>query len=275
MDPDTPRALPVWAALSLLVLLVLVGACGAGRGSSTQGHDAPAKEIIVAAASDLHPAFEELGREFTAATGTEVAFSFGSSGQLREQIVNGAPFDLFASANVEFVDAVIEAGHGRAETKADYARGQLALTIGPGVDLPANVEDLADPAYRRIAIANPTHAPYGLAARQVLENAGIYDEVEDRLVYGENVSDTRRIARSGNADAALVALSLVVADPGINYEVVPADLHEPLRQTLVVTSTGARGETAQAFAELVSSPTGHEVMARYGFEPMPAVPAEG
>lgn len=252
------------AALAVAALggLLLAG-CGSDPGSSDGG------PVTVAAASDLRFAFQELGERFTEETGIEVTFSFGSSGQLREQIVNGAPFDVFASANVEFVDAVIEAGRGRAETKADYALGRIVLWAPPGTELPRSIDDLADPAHRRIAIANPEHAPYGVAAVQSLESAGIADVVQDRLVYGENISDTLRIAQSGNADVGIVALSLVIAD-GSDHVLVPAELHEPLRQALVVTADDEEAEAATAFAEYVNSPVGREVMVRFGF----ALPGE-
>ncbi|WP_291382842.1 molybdate ABC transporter substrate-binding protein [Demequina sp.] len=247
------------ALLACAAALVL-SACGGTADASppTVG------EITVAAASDLRPVFEELGEAFEAETGTRVTFSFGSSGQLREQILGGAPFDLFASANVEFVDDVIEAGRGVAATKADYAFGRIVLWAPAGVALPRSIEDLTAHQYRRVAIANPEHAPYGLAAQQALQSAGVYEQVQSRLVYGENISDTFRIAQSGNADVGMVALSLAIAD-GSDYTVIPADLHEPLEQALVVTSTGPRGETATAFADMIGSPAGREVMARYGF----------
>ena len=226
-------------------------------------------QITVAAASDLRFAFEELGEAFTADTGIEVTFSFGSSGLLREQIVNGAPFDLFASANVEFVDAVIEAGRGQADTRTYYAYGRLVLWAPSGSPLPGSVADLADPQFGRIAIANPNHAPYGLAAQQALDSAGILDAVGDRLVYGENISDTLRITESGNTGVGIIALSLMAVDTN-DYTLVPSDAHEPLRQALVVTSTGARGEAARAFVEHLDSPSGREVMTSYGF----ALPGE-
>jgi molybdate transport system substrate-binding protein len=229
--------------------------------------------ITVAAASDLRPAFEELGALFEADTGIAVTFSFGSSGQLREQIVNGAPFDVYASANVEFVDEVIEAGRGVAETKADYALGRIVLWTPPGVVLPAEIGELTDARFRRIAIANPEHAPYGLAAKQALETAGIYTDVESRLVYGENISDTFRIAQSGNAEIGIVALSLAIANGG-DYTLLPSELHEPLEQALVVTSTGPAGDAATAFAEFLGSPQGREVMIRYGFV-LPGDPTPG
>jgi molybdate transport system substrate-binding protein len=256
-----------------LAALLLAAACGGSDASTDGGAGAPAATdgaITVAAASDLRLAFEELGEAFTADTGTEVTFTFGSSGQLREQIVNGAPFDLFASANVEFVDAVIEAGFGDPDTKADYAYGRIALRAAPGASLPARIEDLADPAYARIAIANPEHAPYGAAARQALERSGVLADVEPRLVLGENISDALRITDSGNADVGIVALSLVIAgaDP---YTLVDEALHEPLRQALVVVGDGPEADDAAELASFVASPAGREVMVRYGF----VLPGEG
>ena len=229
----------------------------------------PSGGITVAAASDLRPAFEELGRHFTEETGTPVTFSFGSSGLLREQIVNGAPFDVFASADEASVDAVIEAGVGDAETEAAYGRGRLALRVAAGGPQPATVADLAGAEYQRIAVANPDHAPYGRAALEALASAGAGDDVADRLVYGENVSDTLRLVESGNADVGIVALSLVLAEDG-PVTLVPEELHEPLRQTLVVLGTGQDARPARDFATYVNEPAGRRVLLRHGF----ALPGE-
>lgn len=250
-------------ALGVATLAVAAVTGCASSERPAEGSPAQTAEITVAAASDLRPAFVELGAMFTAATGTKVTFSFGSSGQLREQILNGAPFDLFASANAEYVDEVVAAGRGQGDTQADYAFGRIVLWV-PSGEPPKSVTELADSRYRRIAIANPSHAPYGLAAQQALESAGISEAVGPRLVYGETVSDTFQIAKSGNVDAAIVALSLAIAD-GSAYTLIPAEMHEPLRQALVVTSTGQRGQAARAFAQLLASPSGRDVMVRYGF----------
>lgn len=246
---------------SIAAVMLLVHGCSSSTGES---NPVEVKEITVAAASDLRPAFEEIGAIFEEKTGITVKFSFGSSGQLREQIINGAPFDLYASANVEFVDEVIKSGRGVADTKADYALGRIVLWAPPGIALPTEIGQITDARFRRIAIANPEHAPYGLAAKQALESAGIYSAVESRLVYGQNISDTLRIAQSGNAEVAIVALSLAIAD-GSDYTLVPFELHKPLEQALVVTSTGPAGEAASRFAEFVSAPQGRSVMNRYGF----------
>lgn len=260
----------VWAqsrSVATAVLLLALAGCGGAEGAS--GGSTADRQITVAAASDLRFAFEELGGMFSDKTGIEVTFSFGSSGQLREQIINGAPFVLFASANVEFVDDVIDAGRGVASTQADYAIGRIVLWSRPEVELPGSIEDLADPQYQRVAIANPRHAPYGLTAEQALDAAGVLDAVQPRLVLGENISDTLRIVQSGNADVGIVALSLVIAGD-TPYVLVDDALHEPLRQALVVTATGPAGDDAARFAAFLASPEGREVMVRYGF----ALPGE-
>ena len=239
----------------LLVLLLLLTGCAA---------QADERPLLVAAASDLQPAFEELGREYEQQTGRPVTFTFGSSGQLAEQLKNGAPYEVFASAGVRYVEEVLRAGRGDPGSQADYALGRLAVWT-PQQE--ATLEQLAAPRFGRIAIANPEHAPYGLAARQALVSAGLLPALQSRLVLGENVSDTLRLATSGNADAAVVALSLVQDRAGGVHTVVPADAHAPLRQALLVTAEEPREPAAAAFADLVTGPTGQAVLARHGFAP--------
>jgi molybdate transport system substrate-binding protein len=224
-------------------------------------------ELLVAGASDLRPAFEEIGKLFTAQTGTKVTFSFGSSVQLAQQLTNGAPFDVFASADKTYIDEVLANGIGDAATKATYAFGRLALWVPATTQKRFfNVLDLSDPSIQRIAIANPEHAPYGVAAKQALQSAKIYELLADKLVYGENVSDTYRLATSGNADAALVSLSLVIANRnGGRYLIVPTDAHAPLEQALVVTAKRQRASSAKAFVSLVTGTSGRSVMRKFGF----------
>ena len=245
------------AALAAVLLLV-----GCGTGPARGSDDPP---LLVAAASDLQQAFTELGERYTQDTGREVTFTFGSSGQLAEQLKNGAPFELYASASVRYVDEVLAAGRGSAASKQDYAVGRLAVWTP---DEEVTLEQLSDPGFRRVAIANPEHAPYGLAAQQALDRSGV--DLRDRLVYGENVSDTLRLATSRNADAAVVALSLVSGRDG-SHTVVPESAHDPLRQALVVTAAPERQEAAQAFADLVTGEQGRAVLARHGF----GLPATG
>jgi molybdate transport system substrate-binding protein len=238
-------------AAALAGLLLLPG-CGSAQGSTAND------PLLVAAASDLQPAFRELGERYTEQTGRPVTFTFGSSGQLAQQLANGAPYDVFASADVRYVDQVLAAGRGEVSSKAEYAVGRLAVWSR---DEPVSLDQLADSRFGLIALANPEHAPYGRAAEQALTSAGALDP--DRLVFGENVTDTLRLATSGNADVAVVALS-VARTAGGHVTPVPAEAHEPLRQALVVTS---RPDAATPFAELVTSDMGRAVLARHGFAP--------
>jgi molybdate transport system substrate-binding protein len=256
-----------------VAVLLLGGCAAAGPTSGADGEVA----LLVAAASDLRPAFEELGDRYAAAGGGEVTFDFGSSGQLAQRIREGAPFDVFASADVAYVDDVIGAGIGDAETQRTYAYGRLVIWAPE--DRWADwqeVTDLADDGgVTNLAIANPDHAPYGRAAQEALAATGALDAVRDRLVLGENISDTQRLVETGNADVGIIALSLAIAaeERGVGRWVeVDDDLHDPLQQDLVVTASDpARAAAARAFVDLVGSDAGREVMGRYGF----LVPSEG
>lgn len=235
--------------------------CG---GESDGAHSDGSSQVVIAAASDLRFAFTDLGQQFEAATGVVPTFTFGSSGQLREQIINGAPFDLFASANEQFAIDVVDADKGWQETLQPYAMGRIVLLARSGLDVPRTITGLTRDEFARIAIANPAHAPYGIAAREALQSVGVYEEVKSRLVLGENVSDTLRLVETGNVDVAIVALSLVIVgdEP---YELIPENLHAPLKQSIVVTKTGDNEENARKFVEFLSSQSGRTVMESYGF----------
>jgi molybdate transport system substrate-binding protein len=256
----------VRTALLAALLALLSTSCGAGPGASDA--DGP---LLVAAASDLLPAFTELGRTFEAATGEEVVFAFGSSGQLAQQLLEGAPMELFASADVAYADRVVEAGVGDPATQVTYAFGRLA--IWSDADRWRDWEELpdvaGDPEVRFLAIANPEHAPYGRAAKEALETTGVWRTVQPRLVFGESVTDTQRLAATGDADVAIVALSLALAADeagGGSWVLVDDDLHDPLQQDLVVTATDPdRAALAARFVEHVGSEEGRQVMRRYGF----------
>ena len=223
--------------------------------------------IKVAAAADLTFAFDEVGKAFTAKTGQQIVFSYGSTGQLAKQIEEGAPFDLFAAANVSFVDEAVKSGACDAQTKAPYAQGRLVLwaRAGGAVAITTSLKDLTDPKFVKIAIANPEHAPYGKAAKEALQVAGVWDAVQPKLVFGENIKQTMQFAESGNAEAAIVALSLaMVAKDGVYSAIDPA-LHKPLDQALVVCKNGLDAAGGKAFAEFVNSPEGRAIMNKFGF----------
>lgn len=271
------RHRPRRAAVLVALVATLLAACAPGPGGddaepgAASGSVAPGTTILVAAASDLRPAFEALGERFTAETGVDVTFDFGSSGQLAQRIVEGAPVDLFASANAAFVDQVVAEGVGDPATRSTYAFGRLVIwsTEDRWADWERPADLAGDDDVVHLAIANPEHAPYGLAAEQVLAAEGVLAAVRDRLVLGENVSDTQRLIETGNADVGIIALSLALAADERDVGAwVPVDeaLHDPLQQDLVVTARDdGHVAAARAFADLVASDAGREVMRRYGF----------
>ncbi|MCE9578499.1 MAG: molybdate ABC transporter substrate-binding protein [Deltaproteobacteria bacterium] len=251
----------------LLLAATLTLACGGKRADPAQIH--------VAAAADLTRAFTEVGAAFKAKTGIEPVFTFGSTGLLAKQLGQGAPFDLFAAANISYTDGLVADGTCAADSRALYARGRLVVWTSTAIAPPKRLEDLADPRFAKIAIANPDHAPYGVAAKAALTKVGIWSAVEPRMVYGENVQQALQFAQSGNADAAVIALSLsAITDDGKTLAVDPA-LHPPLDQALVVCSHGGNAKGGAAFAAFVSSPEGREIMNRYGFLLPPAAPGSG
>lgn len=241
---------------ALLVSLTLGAACSS---------KASERKLRIAAASDLAHAFAELAADFQRRTRIAVEVEYGASGLLAKQIEQGAPFALFAAANRNYVDQVVKAGKCDAATVRSYARGRLVVWTRAGTTPPAQLADLADPRFRKIAIANPDHAPYGKAAKQALEAAGLWPQVQDRIVLGENVQATMLYARDGNADAALVAQSLAAVTAGGASLAVDPALHAPLDQAMVVCGAGDAGDAAKQFETFVGSREGREVMTRYGF----------
>ncbi|MEO6419474.1 MAG: molybdate ABC transporter substrate-binding protein [Polyangiaceae bacterium] len=229
----------------------------------------PAPALKVAAAADLAFAFKDLGDAFEKKTGQKVTFSFGSTGLLAKQIKEGAPFDVFAAANVSFADEVVASGACLQGSSELYARGRIVLWARDNTNAPMSLADLKDPRFAKIAIANPGHAPYGRAAKEALTKAGVWDSVAPRLVFGENVQQTLQFAQSGNAEVAIVALSLALVSGG-KYTTIDPDNHQPLDQALVICrgspeSKGALQPVARTFTAFVNSEDGRSIMKRYGF----------
>ena len=223
-------------------------------------------ELHVAAASDLTNAFEEIGRQFEATNHSKVIFSFGSTGLLTRQIENGAPMDAFAAANVDFIDQLDNKGLIFSDTKTVYARG--GITLWTTKDSKVRIEkihDLTQDVVKRIAIANPDHAPYGMAAREALQAAGIWDAVKPKLVYGDNIRQTLQFAESGNVDVAIVALSLSIQSNG-QWIVVPSGLHKPINQAVAVIKTARNESAARQFVSFILSDQGQAILSKYGFE---------
>ena len=249
---------------SLALLLLLTGSFAAGQ------------EIVVAAAADMSAALPQLVATYTKKTGQVVKLSFGSSGNLTNQIRNGAPFDLFFSADEQYPQQLITEGLASRDTLYRYAIGRLVLWV-PG-DSPLDLsklgmQALVDPSVKKISIANPATAPYGRAAEAALRHFGIYDQVSSRLVFGENVSQAAQFVESGNAQAGLIALSHALA-PALKekgrYWTVPLDAYPTLNQAAVVISKSKQQDAAGKFLEFLRSPEASSLLTSYGF----SLPAE-
>src|SRR4051794_37369550 len=200
------------------------------------------EELSVAAASDLTSAFQEIAKAYQKDTGNTLQLSFGSSGNFFVQIQNGAPFDVYFSADIEFPRKLETAGLAEPGTLWKYATGRIVLWVRDGskLDLSQGLNVLRDPSIKKIAIANPKHAPYGRAAEAALRSAGIYDSVAEKLVFGENISQAAQFVESGNADVGILALSLAMApamSPRGRYFAIDTRLHPPIEQGAVVLSS--------------------------------------
>jgi molybdate transport system substrate-binding protein len=230
-----------------------------------------AEPLSVAAASDLVFCLEELNAVFREAhPGVALKSSTGASGSLFAQIQNGAPFDVFLSADIRYPRELIKAGLAEEKSLQIYAIGHLVVwTNTAGVDVSGGLKALTAPSVQKIAIANPEHAPYGRAAKAALEEAALWDKVKDRLVFGENIAQTAQFIETGNADAGIVALSLVMsprlAKTG-RWTPVPAEMSPRLEQAAVLTKRGRSNPTAARYLAFLASEEARAVFDRYGFQ---------
>lgn len=252
------RRLRAWLACTSLSIAALV---------PVQAQTLP----TVAAASDLKFALEEVATRFERDTGNKMRLVFGSSGNFKTQILQGAPFHLFMSADESFVYELADAGKTEDRGRA-YALGRIGVMVLIGSPLKADGEfrDLAvalkDGRVQKFAIANPEHAPYGARAKEALQHAGLWDAIQSKLVLGENISQTAQFATSGSTQGGIIALSLAksesVAKLG-TFALIPEAWHAPLKQRMVLVK-GAP-PVARAFYDYISTPAAQEIMMRYGF----------
>ena len=229
-----------------------------------------AQEITVAAASDLQFVFPQVTAQFEKETGHSVRLTFGSSGNFYSQIQNGAPFDLFFSADIEFPKKLVAAGLAEPETLYLYAVGKIVLWVRKDsrIDLSRGLQVLSDTAVRKIAVANPEHAPYGRAGVAALEHEKIYDQVRNKLVLGENISQTAQFVESGNADIGILALSLALSSTlkaEGRYYLIPASFYAPIDQGVVVLSSSQHKDAAQQFISFLKRPEIVSLMRDFGF----------
>jgi molybdate transport system substrate-binding protein len=238
-------------------------------GASTAA--AQAGELTIAAASDLNFAFKELTAAFERRSGEHVKLSLGSSGNFFSQIQNGAPYDLYFSADIRYPQKLVENGLAVADSLYAYAVGRLVIWVPNTSSLPLEqkgLDVLLDPSVKKIAIANPKHAPYGRAAVSAMEQARIYASVKDRLVLGENISQAAQFVESGAADVGVIALSLALAPPmkaAGRYWEIPASAHPAIEQGAVLLKGAREPALATTFLEFVKGSEGRAIMTRYGF----------
>jgi molybdate transport system substrate-binding protein len=219
------------------------------------------QQILVAAAADLEPLQPELTKAFSVETHAAVTFTFAASGSLAQQIDHGAPYDVFLSANDLFVKNLASSGRLLADTIVVYAYGRIALwSKNPRI---RSLPDLLRPEVRHLAIANPAHAPYGIAAKEALINQRLWDKLQPKIVYGENVAETFQYARSGNADAAIVSSSLVFDKGGI---LLSSSWHRRISQSGAVVKGSPHEALARAFLKLLTERQGRTILRQFGFQ---------
>jgi len=258
------------AALKTVVAVTaIVAAIGCNRGAPAAGQ---ARVVRIAAASDLRYSLEEITAQLRQAQpDLDLQVAYGSSGTFFAQIVNGAPFDLFMSADIEYPRQLSARGLTLPESEFTYAIGRLALWVPASSPLDvakAGMEALADPRVTHVSIANPEHAPYGRAAEAAMRQAKVYERVKSRIVLGENVSQALQFAHSGAAQAGLVALSLAIApgvEPSGRFWEVPAELHPRIDQGGVILRAAADVGAARAVRAFLAGERGRAILKQYGF----------
>lgn len=229
---------------------------------------AHAEKVTIAAAADLKFAMNEIVASFQELhPADQIEVNYGSSGRFHTQILQGAPYDLYFSADIAFPRELAKAGFASSEVKP-YALGRIVLWSASLDASKMTLESLLDPKITRIAIANPKHAPYGKRAEEALRSSGLWDKIESKLVYGENIAQTAQFVQTGNAQAGIIALALAV-NPKLQslgaYWLIPDTLHEPLEQGFVITKRAEKNQIAKQFASYMASKSARAVMTKYGF----------
>ncbi len=246
--------------LVIICVLLLTASC---QSPSWSGQND--SQLLVAAAANLTETFAEIGPQFTKKTGIPVVFSFGSTADLAKQIENGAPFDVFASADSEHIDQLDRQGLLTPGSRAVYARGRLVIWLPSGSRLQvARIEDITAKEFERICVAKPDVAPYGKATVESLRALGIWNQVEPKVVYAQNVSQAKQYAATGNAEVAFIPLALVKPGEG-NYIEVAETLHAPIDQALGVIKASTKQDPARQFADFLLSTEVQELLLIKGY----------
>ncbi|WP_353852679.1 molybdate ABC transporter substrate-binding protein [Dehalobacter restrictus] len=253
--------------LSLMFLATMVTGCSNASSTPKDSNNPAPKtgvKITVAAAADLLLAFAEIEALYEKDTGNDAEITYCSSGTAREQIANGAPYDVYASANIKFVDDLIEKDAVIADSKELYAIGRIGAATLAGSSLEIKeASDLLKPEFKKIAIPDPSHAPYGLAAKEALESMGLWEKLQDKMVYAKDMQDCLTILKSGNVEAGLISLSVVTDD--VKFLIFDDKLHNPLKQAIAVVKTTQHEQEARDFIKYVNGEQGRNIMKKYGF----------
>lgn len=253
--------MPRWRVLACLSCALLAAASGA-RGQT--------RALTIAAASDLQTVLPHIVSGFERATGTKAAVTFGSSGSFFAQIQNGAPYDLYFSADIDYPRRLGASGHADPATLYEYASGRIVLWTrnDSGIDITPGLRVVRDARVRRIAIANPAVAPYGRAAVAALQSGKLYDEAQPKLVHGDNIAQAAQLAASGNATVAILAHSLA-AGPALaangRFVEIPASAHPPLAQGAIVIGASRNRAAAERFLAYVKSAEAQAILRKFGF----------
>ena len=252
------------------IICALLVAIFAGAGCRSETARNRSEELTVAAASNLTDAFAEIGPRFTAKTGIRVVFSFGATADLAKQIENGAPFDVFAAADTEHVEQLETKALLTPGSCAIYARGRLVMWLPASSALKAaRIQDITAKSFERIAIPKPDVAPYGRAAVESLQALGIWSEIQGKVIYAQNVAQTKQYAATGNAEVAFIPLALVKPGEGSFIE-VGDELHRPIDQALGIVRESTKQEAARKFTAFILSVEGQELLAGKGYrKPLP------
>lgn len=255
-------------------LLFLTG-CTTAKGDSTQrstnngalptDSQKAVPKIRIAAAADLTLAFQEIAAQFAKDTGITAEITFGSTGTAAMQIENGAPYDIFAAADTSYIDKLREKGLILPDSQQLYAQGRIGIATPKNKPTIQSLQELAaNPSIKKIAIADPSHAPYGRAAKEAFEHSNTWEQVKNKLVYGKNIQDTLAIMQSGNVDAAIIALSIYKPEE-VNFSLIDPSLHSPLNQALAILKSTQQEEKARQFIAYVNGEKGRKIMKKYGF----------
>lgn len=253
--------------MTTMITLLLAGCAAQVMPLQTPNSDTAtsAPDLTVAAAADLQFAFADMEIAFEQQAGKKVTMVYGSTGQLVQQIENGAPYDLLAAANISYIDQLVEEGLARKDSIAIYARGHLVLAVNRASGIQVKtLNDLLSTEVQYVAIANPDHAPYGMAAKQVLQSTGLWDALQSKLVLGENIRQTLQYLQAGDAQAGIIALSLADV-PEISWTLIDDDLYQPLDQALAILTSSQQPELAAEFVQFINSENGRQIMRKYKF----------